>query len=466
MARRTAFPFLALFTLAPAALAEPTVPTLTQGTVTEGVQGSKVGPEGAEWVVPGGPRVRGEAGAVLRLHPAPQPLLLGPGAKVSGYTLIVHSGKVEVTAPRKARSAVVVVAPRKHGAIVRHGVFRIAAHDAATALANVEGETSLSIQAGPYRPLSAGQVFVATPTTQGSRKLAVSPTAVQGPRLLLSATARARFAGLSWEAVPGAAGYRAELVDEGTGRVVAHAEGEETTLASSFEAQSVGRYRLRVWTRDPSGIPNTQPLETPLRIIGVEAPAGGYRDAAGVYRLGLDQRLVLRGAEGLEMSFGKGGWVGASKSLVMSRDERRTVLLRLPGASDHVFLQMAPHSVRSVIEISPRNAVWPRDRIEIRIRLEDPTGQPVPAFVKANPRVRLNTQTLSVPFARDGKWLRGVIAPKRGGGPWVLRVDVEDGSRQSLGYDFIEIASGPSGTSDQTEVTPRAIVRRTTASRR
>ncbi|MCC6901880.1 MAG: hypothetical protein IT377_23115 [Polyangiaceae bacterium] len=464
MAKRSVLTLFAVLTLSPAAGAEPTVPTLTKGAVKDGVQGSEVGAEGAEWAVPGGPVVRAEAGAVLRLHPTPQPLLLGPGAKVSGYTLIVRSGKVEVSAPRKARSAVVVVGPRKHGAIVRHGVFRIAALEGSTALANVDGETSLSIQEGPYRPLAAGHVFVATASAQGSRKLALSPSSVQGSRLLLSETARARFAGLSWEAVPGAAGYRAELIDEGTGRVVAQAEGAETTLPSSFEPQSVGRYRLRVWTRDPSGIANTHPFESALQIVAVESPPGAYRDSSGVFRLGLDQRLSLRGAEGLEMSFGKGGWINASKSLGMSRDELRTVLLRLPGAPDHVTLKMAPRSVRSVIEISPRNAVWPKDPIEIRVRLEDPSGRPVPAFVKASPRVRLNTQQLNVPFSRDGKWLRAVIAPKRGGGPWVLRVDVEDGARQSLGYDFVEIASVPS--EHRAEVTPRTTVRRTTASRR
>ncbi len=444
---------------APAAQGKP---TLSQGAVTDSVHGAVAGPAGAEWVVPGGPRIRAQAGAVVRLHGAPQPLLLGPGQRVPGYTLIVRSGTVEVNAPRAATSAVVVVAPRKHVAIVRTGVFRLAALPGSTALANIEGNTLLSISTGPFRPLPAGQVQVSTDTSQASRKLAASPSAIAGRRIVLATEPSARFKGLSWAPVPEASGYRAELVDEATGRVVERVAGKDTTLPSKLGPQPAGRYRLRVWADDPTGIPNTRPADVALRIVGVRLPRGGYLDRTGVYRMGRGQKLALEGAQGLEMSFGAGGYRAASGSLVASRRER-TVSLRLPGSTDAVALKLALRTVRSRIEISPRNAVWPKDPVEIRVRLEELSGGPVPKFMKARPRVRLNTEEVDVAFSERDGWLRGVVQPRRGGGPWVLRVAVEDGEAQPLGYDFVEIADASDSSA---AATPRVVVTRKVISRR
>lgn len=437
---------LAFTQLAAAKAPEPTRPTLSRGVAGTGVHGLQVGSEGAEWRVPGGPRVRAEAGAVLRLNQTPQPLQLGPGASVAGYALVIRSGKVEVSVPAGAKSAIIVVAPRKSGAIVRSGTFHVAALAGSVALANIEGESTISIQDRPYRPLAAGQVFVATAASQGVRGLVSAPRAVRGQRLWLADAGPARLDGLGWDPVPGAVGYRAELVSEATRQVVAVAEGVQPALGSSIGPQPVGRYHLRVWAKDPSGVVDPRPLDSPLRIIGVDRPPGSSVDSSGAYRLARGQSLRLRGAEGLEMSFGAGRWVDAASRLHMTREERRAVHLRLPGAADAVTLEMALRTLRSRIEILPRNAQWPRDPIEIRVRLEDPSGEPVPQSAVVEPKVVLNTETLAVTFVRRGEWLRGVVEPRRGAGPWVLRVTVQDGQSQTLGYEFSEIvASGPPG---------------------
>lgn len=453
----------ALLLAAAGASAQPapiTRPTLSAGSATSDVHGATAGPKGAEWSIPGGPRIVAEPGAVVRVLPTSQPLQLSPSRRVAGYTLVVKSGKVEVRVPANAPSTVVVAAPRQATAIVQSGVLRIAALADSLAMANIEGESSLSMHEGAYRPLGRGRVVVATQKSEDTRDLATAPSAVRGKRLVLVGSGGARFRGLSWDKVEGADGYRAELVEASTGALLAETRLAGPSLEPAFPAQPPGGYLLRVRALDPSGITTQSVLEVPLWVVRVELPPGAYVDTRGAYRLGVRQRVKLTGAEGLEVAAGS-TFSPAGQSVGLLRDEPTVVRLRIPGTSEVAKLELVPKTVRARIEITPRNAVWPRDPVEIRVRLEDPSGEPVPSSIVATPRVRVNVEDVSLPFARRGSWLQGTLRPRSGSGPWVIRVSVEDEGTQQLGYEFAEVAAAATPNPHSSRS-----LRRQTASRR
>lgn len=427
--------------LAVAQTGGPAKPTLDRGTAAARAGASVAGAEGAEWSLPGGPRIVAEPGAVLRVLHVPQPLQLGPGGTVPGYTLIVKSGKVEVRVPPRAKSAVVVVAPRQLSAIVRTGVLRTAASPTQTALANAGGESTYSVAGGAFRALAPGSVYVAEGSSGAERPLVSPPRSVQGKRVLVTSAASAELSELSWEPVEGAIGYRVELLTGG--RLVESIETSGATLERALPPLAPGSHRLRVSSVDPTGIASSQAAEVDVRVVGMELPAGAYTDSRGSVRLGRGQKVRFVGAESLEMTYGGDRFVRAAETVGLYRNERTAVHLRIPGTHDFATARLEPRTVRARIEITPRGALWPKDPIEIRVRLEDPTGEPIPAFIEAKPKVLLGVRELDVPFTQQRGWLRAVVKPQGGAGPWVVRVSVEDGAEQALGYDFVEIAKAP-----------------------
>ncbi len=429
----------------PAAARTPELvrPTLAEGTVTLHAGASVAGPDGAQWTLPGGPRIIARPGAVLRVLNAPQPLLLGPGAAVAGYTLVVKTGKVEVQVPPRAKSAVVVIAPRQVHAIVRTGVFRVAATSSRCAVANTSGGSTYSVTGSSFRDLPEDHVFVLEGRSAAARSLPDPPSRIEGHRLLVTPADRAELGKLTWEAVGGAAGYRAELLDEQSGKRIGSADTSTPVLEHAFGALAVGRYRLLISSYDSSGIAGGRALETTLRVVGMGLPPGAYVDSAGAVRLGVGQQVQFVGAEGLEMTYGGDHFVRASERVGLYRNERTLVHLRIPGTHDFATARLGPRTVRARIQIGPSRAVWPNDPIEIRVRLVDPSGEPIPASIEAKPKVTLGVREIDVPFVRRGSWLRGVVRPRAGAGPWVLRVAVEDGAEQHLGYDFLEIGRAP-----------------------
>ena len=55
--------------------------------------------------------------------------------------------------------------------------------------------------------------------------------------------------------------------------------------------------------------------------------------------------------------------------------------------------------------------------------------------------VEMGVEPVAVDFKAEGGWLRGVLPPRSGEGPWVVRVEVKDHSGRELGRDFVEVAA-------------------------
>jgi hypothetical protein len=432
----------ALACLAPAAGATPTGParpTLVAGNASIHGGYTKAGPKGAEWALPGGPRVVASPGAELRVIGAPQPLTLGPGLAVPGYTVLLHRGKLAIDAPDGSKSAVVLAAPRRTTAIVKSGKARAVASDKDTAIANDWGETIVSANDGAYHPLSPGMVYVAS--KNDTRSLVGTPSSVKGRRVLFALFGEQSLGNLSWDDVPGAAGYRVELEKSGDNTPIASLETRAPRLDQPLADLVPGAYEMRLYALDATGLEAVKPLAAPIRVVGAELPEGAYLDAHGAIRLGEGQRVKFSGVEGLEMTYGGAGhYFHAADSAGLMHDQPTLVHFRLPGTFDFATARLAPRGVSAEIRISPSWATWPKDPIAIRVRLVDKTGEQVPEWLEARPTVSLGIKKLDVDFARHGEWLDAKVEPLKGAGPWVLRVEVEDQFGAPLGRDFLEIA--------------------------
>lgn len=414
-----------------------TRPTRTSGSATSEAGFSVAGPDGAEWTIPGGPKIKASAGTRIKVLHTPQPLTLGPGVSKPGYTVVFKDGRVDVTVPEKAKSAVVLTGPRKTIALVSSGHTAARASEHSVAIASYGGESSVSVDSGGFRPLAAGEVGIFTGGHKEYRQLTASPTYVRGSRVLVALSGSSHMSDLSWPAQPGASGYRLDLGESGKSDARESIESTEARVVRPFGDLAPGAYALKVSAIDATGLESAQPLELPVRVLGGELPEGAYLDESGVVRLAPRQRVKLSNFEGIEIAYGNGKWLSGSHSVAMANGAATRVRFRLKGTGDYATARLAPRQERAEVMIGPKTAIWPTDPIDIRIRLENTSSHSV---VEMKPTVTVGIEEVPVSFHRDGEWLKATLRPRPGKGPWVVRVEVEDQFGLPLGRDFVEVS--------------------------
>jgi hypothetical protein len=197
----------------------------------------------------------------------------------------------------------------------------------------------------------------------------------------------------------------------------------------------------RITGIDPSGLEAAHPVERPIRVVGVSVPDRGFVDAEGAVHFPPGGSLLLSNIEDVEMTYGGGTYfVAAPPALELLRAEPRLVRFRAPGTTSEAKLWLVPRHVRAHVEFGPSVPTWPKDALEIRVRVEDPSASAGVEPIEVHPRVLLGVDPVAVSFVRQGNVLRGVLPPQSGKGPWVVRVEVEDQAGTALGRDFVEVS--------------------------
>jgi hypothetical protein len=415
-------------------------PTLVAGAITPSAGVFAAGSEGAEWLLPGGARIAADAGTELRVVGVPQRLALGPKRNTPGYTVMVRSGSIRVTVPRDGRTAIVVGAPRKTNVLVVSGAASVIASDDRVAVANADGEISMGVGSDPLRPLAVGMLREVDAGAGATRPLAESPRALEAPPVAFSFGGDATLGAVRWTAAAGASGYRIE-VRNASGRVVASRKTKEPALEAGAIRLSPGKYTARVAGLDPSGLEGARPIERPINVLGVSVPDRGFVDADGAVHLPPGRSLDVTNTDGVEMTYGAASYfIPAPRTLELVRPEPRLVRFRQPGSSAEAKLWLVPRQVRAQVAFGPAVPSWPKDSLEIRVRVNDPSAAGGATPIEVRPRVLLGVEPVNVDFVREGDTLRGVLPPQAGKGPWVVRVEVEDQAGTELGRDFVEIA--------------------------
>lgn len=243
---------------------------------------------------------------------------------------------------------------------------------------------------------------------------------------------------LSWDEPPGALGYTFELARDPAFKEVI--ERHETTTRSADLMLAPGRYFARTIARGAAHIPSLPSTPRELRVIRAVLPAGtSARD--GRWLLPRGREIELKDAPGLELAVGPIGFVSAPPRIGLARQVALSARLRVAGAPDYTELQLQPATLRADIEMSPRNAVWPYDPIDLRVRMADPGSLVPPTFT---PRLMVCVDDVEVAL----KWQKesaGVyrtrLDPRLPPGPWVVRVEARDPYDNEIGRAFMEVSS-------------------------
>jgi hypothetical protein len=411
-------------------------PTLVLGATLPSEAGVKAGPGGAEWALPGNVRVVAGAGSELRVIAVPQQLDLGARRRVASYTVVLRSGMVRAHVPTGGTTAVVISAPRKTSVIVASGEAAVAA-GAQVAVANREGQTSVGVVGQPFHAVDAGMVEV---LGLPKRPLVATPSLAATPSVLLSYGGAVALGALDWDAVPGARSYRVELRDARSDRVVTRTETDATELPAGLAELEPGAYSLRLTAVDEVGFESVRPVTRAVRVLAVKLPVGGFVDAAGVVRFPPGVTIDFERVEGIQMAYGlEGPFAPAPASLSLFRSQPSLVRFRAAGAESVRELWLAPRAVHAKVEFGPRAPRWPGAPLEIQVRV-DGAGESLD-WLELKPKVSIGIEPVAVEFRREGQTLRGVVPSRKGKGPWVVRVEVEDQHGIALGRDFIEVAA-------------------------
>jgi hypothetical protein len=371
-------------------------------------------------------------------------LQLGPGSGDTVTQVVkLISGRVDVEIPfsRVPRTAVLFQAPHKASAVAKGG-HSIAIADAnRVTFAAVDGDM-LAASGNDWRTLPSGVVrgFVGSDPTPQEHAVPGVPVIGVAQPLLLALGGGAPSAKVQVGGVSQADHYELSLWRVGekghdlVRRLDARgASGEISDLLP-------GHYEVTAHAVDSAGIFGKESVAHSLRVIGADLPEGA-RFENGAVLLGQHGRVTLIGADGLEASYGVSShFVRAPDTVGLSRGDSTLLRLREPGTTDEVKLGLEPRTLHAAVEISPKSAHWPQDKIDVTVKIFDARGRAVSDAVKVKTTVLVNIQPVEVSWARTGNVLTTRIPAASGRGPWVVRVEVSDEFGDPAGRDFLEIA--------------------------
>ncbi len=401
------------------------------------------GPAGRTVSLGGGIELQLRPGATIRSLPKTTPFVRG-GAVTQLTPVVVKTGTVHVHVPAGAHKRGVIIFDKLgKGGIVLAGAGIFTTAGKSVVVANVRGKV-LAGRGSRWKPVSAG-----TKQRIDHRGYAGDPTPLVGApvvrptsRVVVAVGAGAKVGGLRWGAAVGASSY--EIALRQRGHVQQTRYSETTSIADTFDAIAPGRYDVVVRAFDEHGINSPWAKLHSVRAVGVQLPAGAAVDPSGTIRLGPTQKIRLTHADGMLLKrTGMSRWLKSSQKVGLHEDRRTVVYLREKDSLDISSVPLEPRGMRADVFAGPKTAVWPRDPVKITVRLIDKNGRPAATSAKATPKVMLGTTRVKVKFERNGNVLEGTVPPRRGRGPWVLRVEVEDELGLPIGRDFVEIVRQP-----------------------
>lgn len=404
----------------------------------------RAGPEGATYELRGGTVVRLAPATSVRFTTTTQLDLGGPGGGSTwARVMALRSGRVEVTVPATPEAhALLVNGPRKVSLVGKGARYTVFVRDGSVTFAVLEGR-GLAAVGDAWRPLEGG--FARTLDDKGAdqkRAVVAAPSVrIERPLRVVIDDGTSDI-DATWTAVPDAAAYEVSLESASEPR----AARTFRVTSPRFRAEDLrpGAYAVRVRALDAQGLEGGASEAARARIVGVRLPEGAYATPDGAVQLGRSQSVAVVDPSGLEVTYGTSThFIPAPRSISGGRAESLRVRFRLAGTMDEAPLELQSRSLRAVIQMTPRDAAWPRDDVSIRVKLVDRHGRPIPAAVKPVPTVTVNVTRTDVAWRRSGASLEGTVPAPSGKGPWVIRVEVSDQYGERLGNDFLEVTGAP-----------------------
>jgi len=407
-----------------------------------------------------GATVRLAKGASLRLEPGTKLYLvhkqtrlwLGNRGRTLTHLVALASGRMDVQSS-DPDLAVMVTAPLAVTSFVRGGRMHLVAKREQVSIVNLDGTVGWAVKSWKFSPLAPGKVHSLSQQSEAESSILPAPTVHLENNLFGAFAQGATLAGVSWDPVPGALGYRVSIQQlEPERRLVSNVETTTATLASSSRLEP-GRYDLSVQAIDRFGINGQFSRAEPFSVMGVRSSDGGYVDAQGNIIAGYDRRVHLTYADGLLMK-GQHDWHPLPEEIVLPSGEAMNLHMRQVGDTRMVSARVLPQKVKTSVSVGPKFARWPGDSVRIEVKIEGPTAGSPPPWIVPRFRVLLGIDELPVSWSQRGDTYASEVPPQSGEGPWIVRVEVEDQYGHLLGRDFVEIAPRPTPTAKPAPVSP------------
>jgi hypothetical protein len=428
--------------------AEP--PALVGGTVQRGDNLVIAGPQGARYQVPGGGEVTLSAGTKALVVQVPHKLTIGPGQHPWVYSVFLTEGRADVDmGPRKTHSAVFITSSHGLKAIVAQGKLSAVVRGDEASVVNLGGQVLTAVK-NRWRGLAPHTVWSIRHRSSKPEvfPLPGPPRELHADTVLAAPAGKAALPRLEWSRVDGAASYEVRVVRANKVTPVVTVTTTATYLERQASRLSPGHYQVFVTSMDRRGFRGTSSAPLDLTVVGLVLPDGAFVTDDGSVQLGRGQNVRFAHASELRLSYsGSLGSLSGAEAVGLGRKSERVVLLRRPGTSDGAMFRLCRRQLRAEVVAGPKRLIWPGPAAKIEFELSNGT-RPVPDWVEPQVTVTVNLKPIEASWTKTGSTWRTSVRPRRGGGPWVLRVEVTDQYGIPLGEDFLEIVGrkGPGGS--------------------
>jgi hypothetical protein len=446
----------------------------TADVLTSGVSVQAAADQPLEMNLPDGVTVTLEPSALAKWMPAGK-LPSEINRWTRGYHLVLEEGELEVRMPTSAKGAHAFLVSTKAGTLTDwRGQLHVRVHGDSAAAAIYEGALVVGSN-GQGFPVydGAGILMQRGVNPDKTRGIPGTPQweARSGGFLMQSADARGPI-NLAWQPASNAASYRVEIAtDASLVRVVERSATADLRYTTTLPA-AAGRYWAHVRAVGPEGIVGAWSTPQLIRVLRYRLPEGAVIARDGAIVLPDGTSLAFPESEGLEVAFenvslsdpaaatraGRGAYGSELGTSVARHVEptlywsplgtsvrlsdyapMRIVHLRDPVSGSETRLLLARRQLHADVELSPSNARWPRDPIDARIRVYDPSGRMDVSSEPISVEAALDLTPLGVSWHHEGNTWTGRIAPKAIGAPSIVRVVVKDSHSGEIGRGFVEL---------------------------
>ena len=180
----------------------------------------------------------------------------------------------------------------------------------------------------------------------------------------------------------------------------------------------------------------------PMRVVRLLPDAGVIHVPVGnVFVVPEGKGVRVGAAQGLTVSFGPGHSAPVPPVLALTGTRpSRIVFLRVDGiTTDEVPIVVERRALAANVDFTPYNARWPKDTVQVTVRLEDPNHRLRSDYVRPTLRLRVNNTAAMVPLAKSGVAWTAAIPSRTGAGPWILRAEALDDDGLVLGRGMLEV---------------------------
>ncbi len=230
------------------------------------------------------------------------------------------------------------------------------------------------------------------------------------------------------------------MVQDTQGRVRQLSHFRSPQRVPTIAVQTPGIFEASRWAANAYGLLSPQSERLRLQILGFGTGVVAISHQVVYFRP--KQRLEVLGDDGLVLRFGRSSVTAqAHGSLRISSKADTSVEFWAPARPDErIRFKLKALEITGDVAFSPAKVVWPGSGVEVIISLDNIDIPPSEWQQMLRISCKLGLEKLSIVWKSDSRSLRGLIRPRKGAGPWVIRVAVDDALGRSITRNFHEVS--------------------------